>query len=419
MKLQKTNWNRGGGGKLTALLISSAFAVSSMAADTFYVATNGVDAVGRGSEESPFETIQYAIDSASSGSTIWVKPGIYDKGGDVNVEGNGGVHTNRVVLKKKVHLKSTHGAAVTHIVGAPDPDTESGVGPKGVRCIVSPNATNQEGAGADSSITGFTLRDGYGDTGATGHNHRSGGFLQFHGNRWIFFSDCVISNCVSYSHGGARGGTFSRCLFANNRVTTSPASSAAGVGNANLIHCMVVGNGDSDNGCAVSDSSTLVNCTVICNRGLGCKSDTTLYNTIVCGNSNSNYGGTKATDSAIGGYPVYSPLDQDYRIVTGSAADGTGNPANLPAGGKPFSVTTGMVEKDFAGNTVDTTAEHIHVGAIQETTGTATEGGILCLDGAFSCNGHCASVAYAQTTNLLTQWRVKFVGTSVSGSTTN
>ena len=392
---------------------------SGFSADVIYVATNGVDAVGRGSEESPFETIQYAIDSASSGSTIWVKPGIYDKGGAENAI-SGAIHTNRVVLKKKVYLKSTDGAAVTHIVGAPDPNT-GGVGPGAVRCIVSPdNGAGNGSLGLDSEIVGFTIRDGYGDDGTTGHNHRSGGFLQHHGVKSVYISDCVISNCVSYSHGGARGGTFARCLFVNNRVTAGHhGNDAAGVGNACLVNCLVVGNGDNTYDNAAGDGAILVNCTVVCNRGRGCKSDCTLYNTVVCGNTLDNYSGTKATDCVIGGYPVYSPLDRDYRIVTGSAAAGTGNPAHLPAGGKPFLVAAGMVEKDFAGNTVDTAAEHIHVGAIQETTGAATAGGILCLDGAFSCNGHCAPLAYAQTTNLLAQWRVNFVGSSVSGSTTN
>ena len=163
----------------------------------------------------------------------------------------------------------------------------------------------------------------------------------------------------------------------------------------------------------------LVNCTVVCNRGYGSASDNVLYNTVVCGNTYVNYSGSKATNCVIGGYSVYSPMERDYRIVVGSDADGTGDPAYLPAGGKPFYVTTGMVEKDLAGNTVDATAERIHVGAIQETTESPTEGGVLYLKGQMSCNGFSSSVAYAQTTNLLTQWRVNFVGTSVSGSTTN
>ena len=153
------------------VVFATTFLFAATAAE-YYVATNGVDEVGRGSEASPFQTIQYAIDSASAGSTIWVKPGTYDKGGAENASASG-VHSNRVVLTKKIHLKSTDGAAVTHIVGAPDPAT-GGVGPNAVRCVVSPNNNS-----ADSTITGFTLRDGYGDDGSQAH--RSGGFLRiFH-----------------------------------------------------------------------------------------------------------------------------------------------------------------------------------------------------------------------------------------------
>ncbi len=391
-------------------------AFSCLAADTFYVATNGVDAVGRGSEESPFETIQYAIDSASSGSTIWVKPGIYDKGGAEST--NTTTHLNRVVLTKVIHLKSTDGAAVTHIVGAPDPDTGD-VGPKAVRCIISPS----DNKALNSSITGFTLRDGYGDDGSTDHNHRSGGFLQHHGRKEIYISDCVISNCMSFSHGGARGGTFSRCLFVNNRVTTGHhGTDAAGVGGAYLVHCLVVGNGDNNYDNAVGDSSQLVNCTVVCNRGRGCSSGCTLYNTVVCGNSLDNYPGTSATDCAIGGYPVYSPIDGDYRLVVGSAADNAGNPAYLLQGTRPFTMLSGMENKDFAGNTVDTSAEHIHMGAIQTTTEAATEGGTLYLYGPLSFNGRHVPdgvPTYGQSTNCLTMWHIQFDDIKVSNATTN
>ena len=391
-------------------------AFSCLAADTFYVATNGVDAVGRGSEESPFETIQYAIDSASSGSTIWVKPGIYDKGGAEST--NTTTHLNRVVLTKVIHLKSTDGAAVTHIVGAPDPDTGD-VGPKAVRCIISPG----DNKALNSTITGFTLRDGYGDDGSTGHTHRSGGFLQHHGRKEIYISDCVISNCMSYSHGGARGGTFSRCLFVNNRVTTGHhGTDAAGVGGAYLVHCLVVGNGDNNYDNAVGDSSQLVNCTVVCNRGRGCSSGCTLYNTVVCGNSLDNYPGTSATDCAIGGYPVYSPIDGDYRLVVGSAADNAGNPAYLLQGTRPFTMLSGMENKDFAGNTVDTSAEHIHMGAIQTTTEAATEGGTLYLYGPLSFNGRHVPdgvPTYGQSTNCLTMWHIQFDDIKVSNATTN
>ena len=387
----------------------------------FYVATNGIDAAGRGSEENPFKTIQYAIDSATADSTIWVKPGVYDEGGATNTEGNGGTHMNRVVLTKRVHLKSTDGAAVTHIVGAPDPDT-GGIGPGAVRCIVSPNANSQ-----NSSIIGFTLRDGYGDDGTTGHAHRSGGFLQYNGNKWIYISDCVISNCAAYTHGGARGGTFSRCLFRGNRSNhaTTDGADASAVGAANLIHCVIVGNGDTDDTGAKEwavSQSTLVNCTIICNRGRSGSNSTnpknTYYNTVICGNAVSDRQSVHTYNSSVtDGYPVFSPLFGDYRIVAGSAADSAGNPSYLA--NVPFTVMSGMAETDFAGNAVDTSGANVHVGAVQETV--ATDGGILRLTGPFTCNGVEIAAdmpTYLQTTNHLEQWRIQCASRKTVGSTT-
>ena len=168
-------------------------------ASTYYVATNGVDAVGRGSEAAPFKTIQYAVDQASSSSTdtIRVQPGIYDEGGKENV--NGTPHTNRVMISKRVNLESVGGASVTHIVGAPDPTTGT-VGAGAIRCIYTDNGA------ANSRIIGFTLRDGYGDDGSTDHNHRGGGFLQLNGQKYIYLYDCVISNCHNIGVGGSSGG---------------------------------------------------------------------------------------------------------------------------------------------------------------------------------------------------------------------
>ena len=385
---------------------------SSVVADTYYVATNGVDAAGRGSEESPFETIQYAIESATTDSTIYVKPGIYNKGGAEN--GTDVKHGNRVKLTKKVHLESTDGAAVTHIVGAPDPDT-GGVGSKAVRCVLSPDADS-----AGSTIVGFTLRDGYGSD-----SQRAGGFLQMYGRRYVYFSDCVISNCAAYTHGGARGGTFARCLFANNRATTSPAQEAPVIGSANLVNCVVVGNGDRTYEYVVSQS-WLVNCTVICNRGRGCTAST-LYNSVVCGNAFMDCDRCTTYNCAVGGVPVYSPLDRDYRVVAGSAADMAGEPSYLSDLSGCLDDTANvsymfsdMVQKDFAGNSVNTAASHVHAGAVQNAT--TVEGGLIQLVGPLSCNGTGLPnlmPTYAQSTNCLTQWRIIYDANVVSGTTTN
>ena len=44
-----------------------------------YVAMTGSDTIGNGSRENPFDTIQYAIDTASDGHTVQVSPGVYEE----------------------------------------------------------------------------------------------------------------------------------------------------------------------------------------------------------------------------------------------------------------------------------------------------------------------------------------------------
>lgn len=386
---------------------------------TYWVATNGVDSVGCGSEAEPFETIQYAIDYAEAGSTILVKPGVYDKGWAINTLSSGAIHTNRVSLTKKIHLQSSHGAAVTHIVGAPDPVT-GGVGSGAIRCMVSPNGDSE-----GSTIVGFTLRDGYGDVAS----HRSGGFLQQNGNPWIYIQDCVISNCVAFSDGGARGGTFARCLFTNNRVLSNHGSTyPSGCGYANLINCVVTGNGSTDNDYTLDAYTIAINSTIVCNRGWGASASASLYNTIVCANSNGDYSGTKAYNSVIGGYPVLSPLCHDWRVVRDGAADGSGRLSHISGASGYFSsrisvdenIISHMSDKDFAGNVIDVSAASMHVGAVQDTA--PVSGGILWLYGPLSCNGAYVpdgSPTYAQSTNGLGQWRVNFAGSKASGSSTN
>lgn len=54
-------------------------------AQTYWVATNGIDAAGGGSEANPWETITYALDRVPDGSTILVKPGLYE--GRIRIRG--------------------------------------------------------------------------------------------------------------------------------------------------------------------------------------------------------------------------------------------------------------------------------------------------------------------------------------------
>lgn len=370
----------------------------------------GVDAVGRGSEAAPFKTIQYAVDQASSSSadTIRVQPGIYDEGGKEN--DNGTPHTNRVMISKRVNLESVGGASVTHIVGAPDPTTGT-VGAGAIRCIYTDNDA------ANSRIIGFTLRDGYGDDGTANHNHRGGGFLQYNGQKYIYLYDCVISNCVAWTHGGGRGGTFVRCRFERNRVTRNHADSGSAVGESNLQNCLIANNGDSDIGLAVK-GCTLVNCTVVGNRGTGVSQNDTLYNSIVCGNASADYFGTAAHESVIGGYPIVAPLIGDFHVVSGGPADGIGRTSCYQ--NPPFMLPDVVAStNDLDGVGIDVQAAHIQAGAFQTTVAVRT--GVAVIKGPAECEGRSlpnGCYGFAQGRVGTEQWKVGFAGTSGSGSST-
>ncbi|MDO5318361.1 MAG: DUF1565 domain-containing protein [bacterium] len=72
---------------------------------------------GNGTEASPYQTIQQAIDAAMANETIWVKPGEY-KVGERRDTMSDSQTLARVLITKPLRIESTDGADVTHIVGA-------------------------------------------------------------------------------------------------------------------------------------------------------------------------------------------------------------------------------------------------------------------------------------------------------------
>ena len=107
-------------------------------------------AVGDGTEENPFNTIQAGVDNVAVGGTVKIMAGTYDYGEQVY---NG--HANRVVISKKVILDGVGGKDGTHIVGKLSTATAAGFGNDAIRCIrVSSTAAN------GSIIRNLTLRNG-------------------------------------------------------------------------------------------------------------------------------------------------------------------------------------------------------------------------------------------------------------------
>jgi len=66
--------------------------------DSYYVATNGNDTSGDGSEGSPWRTIQHGVNQLSAGDTLYVKAGTYDEGGTLTISSSG-VATNYITVR--------------------------------------------------------------------------------------------------------------------------------------------------------------------------------------------------------------------------------------------------------------------------------------------------------------------------------
>lgn len=153
-----------------------------------------------GTEDQPFKTIQAAVDRATSDRPIiLVKPGTYTGSHEVVAKNNGKSFTVRAAVAVTNHtcvIRSTGGAGVTFIEGAPDPDTLAdetypGLGPKAVRCIYN-YPLNSSGSG---QVQGFTLRNGYSDKPDTDLVCRRGGAMLGFSNSLLTLSDSVVSNC--------------------------------------------------------------------------------------------------------------------------------------------------------------------------------------------------------------------------------
>ena len=312
---------------LRTIAASAAFAAASAVAPAsadIYVATNGLDAAGRGSEASPYRTIQYAVDAAPDGGTVHVAPGIY---GDYTTDATYG-NVCVVITNKAVTLAASGAKAETVILGKRHPGVDHGMGASAVRGIVCANA------GA-TVISGFTIRNGCTGVSGSGVSIRGGGFADTAiQNSAVTLVDCDLQGCSGNWAGGAYGGTFVRCRFTG--------CLASGYGSASVrakhYNCVIAGNrlaGTCEY--VVVYNEGMVNSTIAFNEGNPDKDPSKYYeNCFVVGNSG-NVKPTKlrncATDTgvtdngcfAITADDLFSPATGDWRLKTGSAAIGTGS----------------------------------------------------------------------------------------------
>ena len=370
-----------------AWCIAVALSGMSVAADPVerYVDAGWYGRSGNGAVDAPYGTIQQAIDAANAGDTIYVKPGTYDKG--VKTASGYGV-TNRVVVSKKLYIKSLGTASDTFIKGAVDPATGR-YGKGAVRALLVLSAA--EG----SIIEGFTICDSAGSGNYNGENayyfDQFGGGVHIQGaNKQVYLVECVISNNWGYYGGGVYGGTLVRCLVSDNRSWTT-SSACRGT---YLWNCVIARNSATHDNSgwvnvpAIGEGKVIaVNCTIACNGGRGAANSNggELYNCLFTANdaediiTGSNHFNTpyNCFTSSNGDYPLMGPVVGDWRPQSGSAAVTGGRTSYLT---DIISIPSEIAKKDFYGNDIDLERETCAIGAVQEPA-TPAAGGIYFTSG--------------------------------------
>ena len=343
-------------------------------------------AIRDGSEAHPFGSIHEAItnEACVAGDTIKVKPGIYDKDYDertVSVKDGDYQMRTRIWIDKKVDIVATGTKEETHIVGRWTSADEGGndtyhAGPLAVKCI---RVTT---SGLNSTLTGFTIRDGASINVYSDYTFINGGAFGVESyDKQFYVTDCVISNCVSRRWGGAAcGGTLNRCrIFSCAASTRGSAFYNSYAINTLVAGCQLLDSDNSTLTLAYHEGDKLVNCTFYGNESAQVNS-TNCFNCLFVGNLSVETNGTSVSASNVYAspgrdycnepmeFPLVAPYFGDFHPVSGSVAIGAGDPSKLST----VTLPSGTEICDLDGNPIDTTAEHINAGAFQ-TAKTAPE----------------------------------------------
>ena len=125
--------------RVVSLIICFSFVFTAMAARDWYVdQINGHNDNDGQTSGTAKQTIQAAVDSASSGDVIKVAEGIYQ---DVNTTYSG-ISACVIITNKNLTIVATGAKEKTHIVGR-HAATDTGVGEGAVRCVYVKNDCNK------------------------------------------------------------------------------------------------------------------------------------------------------------------------------------------------------------------------------------------------------------------------------------
>ena len=290
-----------------------------------------------GSKDKPYRTIQDAVTNSSSVRVICVKEGVYNTGSGLNtVDGlsrvdfcNGGY----------IRLIGVDGAEKTFIVGASSTENDPnkfGCGANAMRCV---------SASSSGVIQGFTLTGGRTDY---PNDNISDTYIREYGGmsvvksgsdlaHGLFFVDCIISNNVAYRGAMGYGGTYYRCLFADNRTIGNDGS----LKNAVVANCLITNN-ISPFGSISTDTycynSTIVEKDSVAGIAYGTGY---IYNSVceavVANNTNPKgikgtviygFGKTDNANDVVKADPCFGAAENgDFRLATVSPAVGLGDPS--------------------------------------------------------------------------------------------
>ena len=338
-----------------------------------------------------FNTIAAALAKAQTGWTVLVAPGTYDSEEVVDDYG----YTNRVYITKRVHLKSTGGKNVTHIVGKWSENsvhaTIPGIGADAIRCI-------RITSGAYFSVVeGFTIRDGACHTADDNTSGYGGGVAG--GGVSSFIVDCVVSNCTA-----VRGGALRDITAVRSWITRNTGGSSAGRG-VRFANCLITGN---DGAGGVFMENTFVNCTVAGHPNGALMSNIAggykIYNSVFVNNPNfpssntpltadgsvinlyaaagtfSNAGttlGNSVTRTDGCDYHFFAPLVNDWRLLPDSPAVGRGNASYLTNSSILYQRDNVDYLKDFNGDEIKTNVTTVvNAGCLQAPAPSPASGAV-------------------------------------------
>ena len=375
------------------------------------------------SGNTPFKTIQAAIDKAADDDTVKVGPGTYN----TSLYEDSGTGKNRITISKSITLEATGNRDNTVIEGAWHSSENYGLGDSAIRCVC---------ATASCTIKGFTLLNGATRSGDDSDLTSGGGLLVPKSNgSSVKILDCAFVNCSSTRGGGMRRGTACRTVFRNCYASNYGAAAREAylsfcyfygckgkyvtAYTRSLWHCTFHGNNISEGKCVHNDSAiTVGNCVFVSGNATFEAPSCVIDGTVTYSNFSVFYGSNTVVPDTknncrteVLGAGVFSPLFGDMRPVKGGPLDGTGN-VEL----KSY-LDSGYDDRDVEGNPVDWSDGKLCPGAFQKVIAPASGKMLFCNSAAtLTVDGVEVGAAKATNYTYATCWPTQYLLKATSSS---